>query len=370
LDPEQVYQEVLQEEQQKGSSPSVAEGRAKAARVRTEHGSPTPKEPKWWPGSQPQFEGGNGAAPAEAEEAAPQVAAAAEPAEPTADDQMAAEAPAEEPAAEAQPAAQAPAEQPSQAPAEQPAAEAPAEAQPAAQAPAEQPAAQAPAEQPAAAAAPAAVATAEAPAPAPAATVGVKPGVPTGNRLRPEDAVSTEAQFDGQRAMEQRRKLIDELVATGVPAVTAAQTGRERSPWISVLFLIVPLLAILFIVSNSENLGGGSAAEGETTTSEGGGGGAPEGTVVAEQTAFNTDTIELKAGGQASIPFENKDPFDHNIAIYENAADAETQENAIFDGDLISASSTTYEFPAPPKGEYPFQCDLHPTTMTGTVIVQ
>jgi plastocyanin len=94
-----------------------------------------------------------------------------------------------------------------------------------------------------------------------------------------------------------------------------------------------------------------------------------EETVVAEQTAFNTDTIELKAGEQASIQFENKDPFDHNIAIYEDAADAEAQENAIFQGDHISASTTTYEFKAPPKGDYLFQCDLHPTTMKGTVTV-
>src|SRR5918995_2594877 len=133
LDPEQAYQEVLQEEQAKGVSPAVAEGRAKAARVRAEKGSPHPKEAKWWPGAQPHLEG-DGAAGEEAEA----------PAE---------EAPAEEPAAETpadQPAAEAPAEQPAaEAPAEQPAAEAPAE-QPAAEAPAEQPAAEAPAEQPAA----------------------------------------------------------------------------------------------------------------------------------------------------------------------------------------------------------------------------
>src|SRR5918999_4287469 len=75
-DPEQIYQEVLAEEQQKGSSPPVAEGRAKAARQRAIEGSPHPKEPKWWPGAQPHFEGGD--APAATEEAAPE--AEAEPA--------------------------------------------------------------------------------------------------------------------------------------------------------------------------------------------------------------------------------------------------------------------------------------------------
>ena len=61
-DPEEIYQEVLAEEQGKGSSAPVAEGRAKAARQRAIEGSPHPKEAKWWPGSQPHFEG-NGAAP-------------------------------------------------------------------------------------------------------------------------------------------------------------------------------------------------------------------------------------------------------------------------------------------------------------------
>src|SRR5918999_1766804 len=135
LDPEQAYQEVLQEEQAKGVSPAVAEGRAKAARVRAEKGSPNPKEAKWWPGAQPHLEG-DGAAAEGAEAAAEEAPAEVE--------EPAAEAPAEQPAAEA------PAEQPAaEAPAEQPAAEAPAE-QPAAEAPAEQPAAEAPAEQPAA----------------------------------------------------------------------------------------------------------------------------------------------------------------------------------------------------------------------------
>jgi hypothetical protein len=76
LDPEEIYQEVLQEEQQKGVSGPVAEGRAKAARARAEAGSPHPKEPKWWPGSQPHLEGVE--APAEAPAGEEPVAASAD----------------------------------------------------------------------------------------------------------------------------------------------------------------------------------------------------------------------------------------------------------------------------------------------------
>ena len=46
-DPEAVYQQVLKEQQDKGSSPQVAEARAKVARVKAERGikrGPTPVE--------------------------------------------------------------------------------------------------------------------------------------------------------------------------------------------------------------------------------------------------------------------------------------------------------------------------------------
>ena len=359
MDPEQVYAEVLQEEQQKGSSPPVAEGRAKAARARAEHGSPHPKEPKWWPGAQPHLEGGDGAAPAEAEEAAPEVV-----------EEPAAEAPAEQPAAQAaeQPAAEAPAEQPAAAATAQPAAAGVAqEARPADQAERPEvspaPATQQPPASAPAAAAPAAVV--DAPPTQASPTIGVRHGMPTGNRLRPEDAVSTEAQFDGQRAMEQRRKLIDELVATGVPAVTAAQTGRERSPWLSVLYLIVPLLAVIFLVAN---YGGEEPAPAAPPAENEGGGGEGGVTVVAENVQFDTDTIDLQAQQEASIQFVNEDSVQHNISIYETPEDADSQANAIFTGDLITASETTYTFDAPPAGEYVFQCDVHPA-MSGDVVV-
>jgi plastocyanin len=94
-----------------------------------------------------------------------------------------------------------------------------------------------------------------------------------------------------------------------------------------------------------------------------------EGTVVAEGVQFNTDTIELKAGEEASIPFENRDSVQHNIAIYKTAQDAEAQQDPIFTGDFITASETTYTFDAPPKGEYVFHCDAHPA-MSGQVIVR
>jgi plastocyanin len=335
-DPEQIYQEVLTEEQGKGVSPAVAEGRAKAARVRAEQGSPHPKEPKWWPGAQPHLEGDGAGPPAEP--------AAAEPVE---------EAPAEEPAPAETPAPAA------EAPAAAPAAEAP-EPAPAPAAPAEEaaPAPAAPAEE--AAPAPAAAPAAPAPAAAAAATTapsdlrppGVTHGVPTGTRLRPEDAVQTDTQFEGQLAVHERRRLIDEYIATEPSA--PVPTGPRSGQWgLFLIYLAIVAGAILFVVNQQDTSEGGGGSEGQGPA----GGGAI--TVTAQNVAFDTDTIELPADKPAEIEFVNDDSSSvtHNLAIYED--DSASKE--IFKGQVIpGGDSITYEIPPTPAGTYYFQCDIHP----------
>lgn len=347
-DPEEIYQEVLSEEQAKGSAPPVAEGRAKAARQRAVEGSPHPKEAKWWPGSQPQFEGGEAAAEAPAEE---------EPAEAEAPAEEPAEAPAAEVETEAAPPPAEPVAEPAELTQDQPAA--PAEpAQPAA-ATAPQPAA--PAAQPATAAQPApAAATATLP-------TGVSHGTAAGNRLRPEDAVSTDVQFDAQKALLQRRKMIDELVASGVPSVSVAPAERRGSgAGMLLLYLLIPLLAIGFLVSNQDDLAGAGGGEGEHAAEGGGEGGAAGGlSISAANVAFNKDELVIPADG-APLAFVNEDTVQHNVAIYET----EDAQADIFVGDVIpGGQEITYEIPAHEPGEFYFQCDVHPS-MNGTAIFE
>jgi len=337
-DPEQMYSEVLAEEQSKGSAAPVAEGRAKAARARAEAGSPHPKEPKWWPGAQPHLEGGE--APAEAEAEAAEEPAEAEPAEEAAE-----ETPAEAPAAEETPAASEEQQAP-QVPQEQ----APAPAEPAA------PAAET-ASAPAAQAAPVAVAE----APAEAKPSGVIHGTPSGNRLRPEDAVSSEAQFQGQADMYARRKLIDELVGTGVPAISAHDSGERRSPALALLYLLIPIMAIAFLLASNDS----APAENGGDTPPGGDNGAI--TVVASGVAFDTDTLDLKADEETTLTLDNQDTVPHNLSIYE---DDSAEEDLFIGAEIGGGSSIDYDIPAVEAGEYFFRCDLHPSSMVGTVTVE
>lgn len=101
---------------------------------------------------------------------------------------------------------------------------------------------------------------------------------------------------------------------------------------------------------------------------ETGGGGEPGGgvTVVAQNIAFDTSTIELPAGEPTTITFDNRDAgVQHNIAIYTSSA----LEEELFNGELVTGPATVdYQVPALDAGEYYFHCVVHPN-MSGNVAV-
>jgi heme/copper-type cytochrome/quinol oxidase subunit 2 len=90
--------------------------------------------------------------------------------------------------------------------------------------------------------------------------------------------------------------------------------------------------------------------------------------VSANNLKFDTDTISAAAGSDVTIRFNNQDTsVPHNIAFYTDA----TATKPIFTGNIITGpATTTYTFTAPSTpGNYFFRCDVHPTIMTGTFVV-
>jgi cytochrome c oxidase subunit II len=91
--------------------------------------------------------------------------------------------------------------------------------------------------------------------------------------------------------------------------------------------------------------------------------------LMAQNIMFDKSTITVPAGAEVMINFDNKDAgVPHNFALYTDSS----ATTLIFRGNIITGPKTiTYTFTAPATpGNYFFRCDVHPTMMTGTLVVQ
>jgi plastocyanin len=89
--------------------------------------------------------------------------------------------------------------------------------------------------------------------------------------------------------------------------------------------------------------------------------------IAAENSAYDTDCLAAVAKQPLTIKFDNKDAgVPHNVAFYTD----ESATKALFNGEIVTgATTTTYKVDALSPGTYFFRCDVHPTTMKGTLTV-
>ena len=172
--------------------------------------------------------------------------------------------------------------------------------------------------------------------------------------------------------------------ATAVAVVTAANVLgacaivalRPRLSQASLVELAIVVLypVLIGIVIATLNVGEaaeeGSEAPAQEQQQQAAGPVTDGGTIVAEGTTFTSDTIELEANKEATITLDNQDSVLHDLAIYETPEDASGQSNPLFDGEDVSTGQHPQTIPPLDKGEFVFQCDLHPSTMNGTVTVE
>lgn len=90
---------------------------------------------------------------------------------------------------------------------------------------------------------------------------------------------------------------------------------------------------------------------------------APEG---AASAGFSTDALAIRAAAPIELEFDNQDPgVGHNVQIFDGPDEAAP---VLFNGAIITGpAKELYSIEPLPEGEYFFNCQVHPTTMTGTI---
>ena len=89
-------------------------------------------------------------------------------------------------------------------------------------------------------------------------------------------------------------------------------------------------------------------------------------TLIAENHAFDTDCLAVRAGEAFTIRFENRDNDRHNVAILPSHTSTET----IFQGDILPGpKNTVYAVTNMKAGTYHFHCEIHPNLMNGAFLV-
>lgn len=83
---------------------------------------------------------------------------------------------------------------------------------------------------------------------------------------------------------------------------------------------------------------------------------------------FDRDALSFPAGEPVELEFDNQDPgVPHNVGVYADEGFAEPV--FVPDGTIAGPARATYGIEPLEQGTYFFRCEVHPTTMTGTIDV-
>jgi plastocyanin len=160
------------------------------------------------------------------------------------------------------------------------------------------------------------------------------------------------------------------IVAASIMTIAAVIAARERQP-------NGALLSMLAAVTGVAMIAGGIAVVAFVPAEEGGGEGEgpPPMTLSAPPNAavegFDKTSLSFPSGRPVDLVFDNADPgVQHNVVIFPEDPAEDPGAEALFTGELVTGpGEITYSISPLEAGTYFFHCEVHPTTMTGSIEV-
>jgi plastocyanin len=157
------------------------------------------------------------------------------------------------------------------------------------------------------------------------------------------------------------------VVAASILGVATIVASRER-------LSNGTLFSMIGVVAGVAMLAGGIAIVTIGTGEEAGGGGGPQVVALAAPkgaaaTGFQPTTLSVAADKPVELDFTNQDPgVQHNVVIFRQDPAKNPNATPVFSGALVTGpNEAKYAVPALPEGTLYFHCEVHPTTMVGTI---
>jgi plastocyanin len=126
------------------------------------------------------------------------------------------------------------------------------------------------------------------------------------------------------------------------------------------VIMLVALMAMAVACGEDEDEADTTPAPSATSDSAGTGNGTAGDVVEVEMKDISFMPEEITVKVNSKVRWTNEDPVAHTV----------TDDEEMFDSGVMSGDGTMFEHQYDEPGTYDYTCTIHPTSMTGTVVVE